>query len=1053
MKKRFLPLSMLLITMVLAQASFVANAAGVQGKYTPRTNSNATISSFMKSIRANQETGLIDPADLIAGQKAAQASRDTDLEWAYAGPDNFGGETRAVIYDNQGNLLIGTMGGDIFKSTNNGITFQRMAHIDAPISCFVMKGNELYIGTGDGFDTQLLNGLSVIGYETSFVGAGVYKMEGNNGVLVAGTENIAFVNEMTVVGNDIYAATNEGLMKNWSVVLEGDIRSVKSNSNGDILAADNTKNVYLAKAGGEFTQLIGTGNLPNKDQVKIIAMSPSNPDYMYIAYLNNATGSAYSTGNIYYTNDGGNNWNTAYTSTTLMYPIFGDNASHAGFMAVYPDNPKKLLIGSDYLWTFEDATTGGGDNNYLPVRISEYNCDQFSPIAWNRYYYLHQGVLNIVFSKDSSATFFIGTDGGIFKGEYYESLYSYKGGNRYFITEAEHTSPMRMMSVAVGGGTTTIGGSLENGTIMMLACDTIDNITTGKAIFPNPTATNNSFGYFTNDYAGGPCFISTINPDIMIVSGTGALDMPLHRTETSGEDYDLTKFSAEGVISNSDAFRTPFAVYETYTDAHSSVEINELFDSLSLPLDTLAVYLGDTVYINDNFHITQGQIWAADTAFNYNHITVNDTLYIINDTSLYIDIVYHDTIVVVDINFDTLFLAVKQDAKAGDIRHYYSNQANYPISYSMPEPPHDDAHIDPEGGYKWIPGDTITGLHDPIKSNLVCAISGKIYMTRDALIFNKDTDWFLITKTVSGLPTAVTISADGNTAYVGTDNGTFYKITNLDEAFTEEQADVTNTLNPCIEIFTNESSFTDRAITSIAVNPNNANDVIVTLGNYGNTEYVFRSTDGGSNFTSIQGNLGRFPVYSSLIEKSSGLLILGTEHGIFTSTNGSNWTRTGNISCPVMELKQAILANHDDVIDILVDEMGNPTYVTYPGIHNEGMIYAATYGNGIVSSATYKEGSDFDVDEVYTDNEIVSVNVYPNPVRGNGQFVFTVRENANVSYEIFDLSGRMLEYRMLGYYGEGEHTASFTTENLANGTYIIRVIAGDHMNTAKFLVY
>ena len=98
MKKRFLPLSMLLITIVLAQASIVANAAGIQGKYNPRTSSKATFSSFMKSIRANQETGLIDPADLIAGQEAAQTtSRDANLTWNYAGPDNYGGMTRAIV--------------------------------------------------------------------------------------------------------------------------------------------------------------------------------------------------------------------------------------------------------------------------------------------------------------------------------------------------------------------------------------------------------------------------------------------------------------------------------------------------------------------------------------------------------------------------------------------------------------------------------------------------------------------------------------------------------------------------------------------------------------------------------------------------------------------------------------------------------------------------------------------------------------------------------------------------------------------------------------------
>ena len=133
MKKRFLPLSMLLITIVLAQASIVANATGIQGKYNPRTSSKATFSSFMKSIRANQETGLIDPADLIAGQRAAQATnRDANLDWVSAGPDNFGGLTRGVIYNADGTVVIGTMGGGIYKTTNGGITFKQISNLNLP---------------------------------------------------------------------------------------------------------------------------------------------------------------------------------------------------------------------------------------------------------------------------------------------------------------------------------------------------------------------------------------------------------------------------------------------------------------------------------------------------------------------------------------------------------------------------------------------------------------------------------------------------------------------------------------------------------------------------------------------------------------------------------------------------------------------------------------------------------------------------------------------------------------------------------------------------------
>lgn len=1055
MKKRFLPLSMLLITIVLAQASFVANAAETLGKYTPRTGSGATISSFMKSIRANQETGLIDPALLIAGQREAQSSRDANLDWVSAGPDNFGGSTRAVIYDRDGNVLIGTAGGDIFRTTNNGITFQLIAHVNAPISCFVIKDNVLYIGTGDGNTAQRQNGLSDLGYDCSFVGSGVYKMEGNNTVLVSGTENIAFVNEMTVVGNDIYAATSEGLMKNWSVIQDGFFRSVKSNNSGVVLAADEA-DVYLV-TNGNVRQLTGEGNLPgNNTNPKIIAMSPTNANFMYIAYISGEAGD-YKTDNIYFTQDAAATWEIAFAKPTQQsspsYLILGPDADISSFMVVYPNNPRKLLIGSTYLWSFEDSTSSGA-NSYRPVQISEYNCAEYTAIAWNRYYYLHQGIQNIVFNPNNSNEFFIGTEGGIYKGEFYADIYSYSGGNRYFLTAEEHVSTMRMMSVAVGGGDKVIGGSIDYGTMQILACDTIDDLTTGKAIFPNPTATNNAFGYFTKDYAGGPCFISTIDPNIIFVSGTGALEIPIHRSQTSGEDYDLTKFMAEGVITNENAFKTPYAIYENYNDDHHIVSVTDIYENYNNPLDTLNANL-DTIYVHyDSIFFTHGDIYVCDTLYPNTSITINDTLYDLNDTILYIYNILHDYVVTTTIELDTLNLVVRRDAKAGDVLHYYSKQGGYPINYTMPEPPHDPEHVDPAGGYKWIQGDTIPGLHDPLKTNMIVGIEGKVYMTRDALIFDKDSDWFLISE-ISGIPSTVVMNANGTEAFVGTTDGNLYKITGIDDAFTEEQADVTDTLNPCVQIvqLDTDSVFAGRAITSIYVNPNNNNDILLTLGNYGNNNYVYRSTNGGASFTSIQGNLGRFPVYSGIIEKSTGLLIIGTEHGIYTSSDGAAWSKSGNYSSPVMGLTQAIMPNHDDIIDVLYDEMGTPTEVIYQGIHNEGMIYAATYGNGILMCGTYEEGSDFGVDEVESDSHNAQVSVYPNPVRGNAQFNFTMSENGNVSYQIFDLAGRMIVNSELGFYGEGEHTATINTESLTSGSYVIRVIAGNKMNTGKFLVY
>lgn len=981
MKKRFLPLSMLLITIVLAQASIVANAAGIQGKYNPRTSSKATFSSFMKSIRANQETGLIDPADLIAGQEAAQtSSRDANLTWNYAGPDNYGGMTRAIVYGNDGSVLIGTMGGDIFKTTNGGITFKKLTNVSMMINCMAKDANgNIYIGTGDGREAQALNGLSVMGYETSFIGKGIYKLAAGStspelleSTTPSATNGWGFVNEIAIANGNIYAATAGGIMKSsdngasWTKMIEGNFRSVKVNNNGDILAADDA-NVYLSKNGAAFVNV--TDNIASNSNPKIIAMSPSDANYMYIAYMDGSLG-AYATGNVYFTADGGDNWNIAVAGTSL-YPMLGADANMDGFMIVYPNNPKKLLIGSDNLWVLEDEM-GLGVNSYRPEQISECFTDEYAAVAWNRYLYIHQGIQTIAFNPSDVNEFFVGTNGGVYKGEYYSGLYSYKSGNRYFITEDEHTSVARMMNVGISGYSAFLGGDLDHGTIVMYGSENLNNVTTGQNIFPHVTNNGYASSFFSKEYAGGPCAISTINPYIFFVSGTGSLSTPIYRTETAGVDYD-GNFEGDDenpVITNANAFRTPFAFFENYNDENNPV--------------------------------------------------------------------------------DTIIAPIRTVKHVGDLVYAYSNQCGYPVDHIITEePPHDAAHLDEDGQYVWIPGDTLRNIHDPLSTLYVVGVEGKLYMTRDALIFNRLTDWLLISE-IEGIPTAVAISGDGDMAMVGTAEGNLYKVTGLADAYTAAQASVDSAA--CVVTFSTLTPFAGQAVTGISINPNNSNNVMVSLGNYGNNDYVYRSTNGGTSFTSVQGNLPKVPVYSCLIEKSEGLLIAGTEYGVYVSENGSTWAKSGAVSCPVMDLKQASQKNHDSKIDVLYDEMGTPTYVLWPGVDNEGMIYAATYGEGIISCATYKEGSDFGVEENdMTEN--VQVNIYPNPVRDMAQMNITLTESANVSYQIYDLSGRMVANNELGFYGQGEHTMTFNAENLASGTYIIRVMAGNKAETAKFLVY
>ena len=58
-------------------------------------------------------------------------------------------------------------------------------------------------------------------------------------------------------------------------------------------------------------------------------------------------------------------------------------------------------------------------------------------------------------------------------------------------------------------------------------------------------------------------------------------------------------------------------------------------------------------------------------------------------------------------------------------------------------------------------------------------------------------------------------------------------------------------------------------ITDIAIDPNDKNHIVVTVGGYGSFDHVYKSTNAMSDnptFTSIQGNLPDMPVYSAVID-------------------------------------------------------------------------------------------------------------------------------------------------------------------------------------------
>lgn len=89
-----------------------------------------------------------------------------------------------------------------------------------------------------------------------------------------------------------------------------------------------------------------------------------------------------------------------------------------------------------------------------------------------------------------------------------------------------------------------------------------------------------------------------------------------------------------------------------------------------------------------------------------------------------------------------------------------------------------------------------------------------------------------------------------------------------------------------------DTAFNYQSITDIEVNPDDANEVWVCFGNATHDyKKVFKTTDGGSSWTVLDKNYPspNLPCHKILYDKTSGILYLGTDAGIFRYNEVYGW--------------------------------------------------------------------------------------------------------------------------------------------------------------------
>lgn len=375
---------------------------------------------------------------------------------------------------------------------------------------------------------------------------------------------------------------------------------------------------------------------------------------------------------------------------------------------------------------------------------------------------------------------------------------------------------------------------------------------------------------------------------------------------------------------------------------------------------------------------------------------------------------------------DSITFFAKTSYPAGEVLKLASKNSQFPFYHTLTAP--------------LAKGDSLR-VKDPVSSKFFVGMFNAVYMSRNVLDFSKLPSWDRIAN-ITGTPSCLAYSSDANYVFVGTTDGKLVRIANLALAYDSIRADVRS--SGCIVSNSVVKDFNGRYITSVAVDPNDDSHVIVTLGNYGNTDYVYRSKNALAqfpDFTPFQGNLPAMPVYSSLIEMNgTNRVILGTERGIFTTeSSGSNpeWAEEndGLGEIPVMMVRQQTVSR--------------PWIEGIPGISNYGAIYLASHGNGIFENRKF-----VGIDEHGSKPKVskASLEIYPNPVQSEVNFRIDLSGNSAVQANIYNLKGALVKSVNFGKPGLGVHQLTIPASDLINGTYLIQVSEGSSVKTAKFVV-
>ena len=968
-------------------------------KYTPVSSeeqSAAGAAAYLHGLRANQITGTVNQEDI---QSAIESLADMPesaigLNWAERGPNNRGGRTRGLAINptDPSEMYVGSVSGGLYKSNNSGLSWTEVNPDQENLAVMTIaysKDGDVYYGTGEGLYNTWTTGYGA-STSSGFPGAGVFK----KGVNDAGFTQLASTDGFSSVGaivtdptnNDkVYIGTSSGIRlstnggSTWSNPLQGQIGSngtcwdIHMDAGGNIWGTLGGRTMKSSDGGSTWDEVskssAGSTGLPRSGGRIMFASAANDEDYVYVVQITSGNALA----GVYRTTDGGDTWSKIGQKSTYFDPFCSSQCQGEYDLAVGvdPSNKNRVIVGGITVWEWEQGQGWNQVNGFGPYNIHSDNHD----VVWH--------------PTDSSKVYIV-NDGGIY--------FSNNGGDTWQTLNKNYVTT-QFYDIGISADRYVVGGTQDNGSWVM---DGLGNTT-------NEGRSLGAVDGFSGD--GGYSTISWLVPKIYF---TEYQQGRIGRSENKGQSF--TSFWDNRVGQAIGSWMTPFYLYENSDDplSEDSVQFKvdralrslgfanagqDTFVSNIAPLQASAVMNAATFKVQSGTAVISSDAsgnLSGDGTGNFDAATGNFTV-IFNSSPA------AEIIATVDVSY-----AAGSEVVLG------SNTNGLPFKYTLPN--------------SLGMGDSVI-VQDPVSSMFIVGFSGSVWMTRGALDFSTTPEWYKLAS-ITGTTQAVEVSADGNYAWIGTENGRLYRIAGLAAARDYGTADADSGATAVtVDLVQN---FMGRNISGIAVDPNDNDRVLVTLGNYGNANYVYYSgnaTSTSPNFLVKDGNLGNFPVYAATFDKgNSAYAVLGTEYGIFSTQNinttSPQWgaDNSGLARVPVFTLKQ-YRTNKSSTADMTVEE---------------GDIFAGTFGRGAFQTTSLMTTRPIGIAEQEVEQVQETMKLFPNPAEN---FTTLALELPAGSYtvELIDLNGRSVKAVVFEATENGAQTFKLDISSVANGMYIVGV--------------